>query len=553
MHRQILLSLIVLTILLSSCTFEDDTDKSPRQLLKEQAEQRLSLTTETVVNVLPDKESPGKQKIVVKYPLKEFDVSSGIGQLTVNFASQVRSLMDQHEMLSRVTITLTEKTVAGETIGIYDVKRAEFEEALSAGREYYKEMNKQLELNHKYLLQQNVMKYAKTAQDIKIERVENQSLNVSSVKVSFALADDENEFIEGPLEDIRKLERLVADIVRTVFETDSSIGSVELEAYVAKPDPRLNSTRLLAEFSMEKEDFEVILEKWDDLRYKIYDRIEYTPLFLMDYICEADVTAMNFNETTSLSIYYKEDFKDIDTTVELIEDDAAAIVKALFKDYELVDSIMIDFKAKLPAEEGMVSSDGVHQIVPELFSVTAQRGIYAGLDTEELNSRQLLYNFGPVWKDRASELMIRSNLFGVSDYYREIVIGSGSVTLTLDSCLLKMDELIGNKIKAIQKRLSKGAEVDLEEEIYKILEDYTKDLIFDIHPPYIGEVRFELERVYRDTTGNEIDVKDLGYVVFIKQEEANYWFQTADPDELVWVEEDDESLDIDNDEVLCQS
>ena len=96
-----------------------------------------------------------------------------------------------------------------------------------------------------------------------------------------------------------------------------------------------------------------------------------------------------------------------------------------------------------------------------------------------------------------------------------------------------------------------GASV--EDEVYNQMSIYAKKLIFDIHPPFLQTVEIQIERVFLDTTGNEIDVTPLGTLIFDKEDEANYWFQTEDPAELEWVIEIDEDLDIDDDEVLCQT
>ncbi|MBN2458377.1 hypothetical protein JXB31_04580 [Candidatus Woesearchaeota archaeon] len=549
---------MVLALALAGCSSDSKgKEQSPYDIMKADAERFFRLNSLCKVTVVPSPTMPGQSDIEVLYPIQGIDPSLGTASITNAIASSLENYFKEERQVNNVKIIIRENTEQGRLIGTFEITKPELKKLQQGNPYIFDFMPRYLKLDEKFLVEINLMKYAKSAKDVTIERVFNETANKTTIEISFKLERGitGNTAAQNPLDSISVFENLVANIVRTTFESDSNIDMVKLRADLAEPDSRWSQGTLLAEYGLGREKFSEIVEKWDNLRSMIYSEIEYAPIFLADYISESTVVSMDYNDTTTINLYNEERFESIDKSVARAEEDSAKIIKRMFDSYPELKRIDIVVKAKIPAKEGSPSPDGIHEIVHEFYKVSAGRSTYLGLDTEKLTDRQMLFNFEQTWDDKVSELEIITNLFASSSYYRGIVFGQGQseATVTIDSCLFERDERLKQKISDVYEQISAGNTMFiLEDEIGEILREYSRKLVFDIHPPYLDKVTFGLERVFRDTTGNEADVKDLGSISFDREEDANYWFQTVDPNTLVWVEVDESTLDIANDEVLCQ-
>jgi len=440
------------------------------------------------------------------------------------------------------------------------IETEEFLKIKASGLSIYSYVSRQLTLDQKIQVEMNIKSAAKSAKEIVIEKIENTTTDETTIDIKFKLKSEPNlaywQKADHPLYSIDAFETLVSDLVKLTFEADESIDRVNVRSDADEMDARWNTSSMIGKFSMGRIEFEEIVDKWDDLRYIIYDEIEYSPIFLMDYKSQSTVTSLEFDDHTLIEAYYEDNFKSIDTTINLITKDCDEMISSIFDDYPDVTEVEIKFKAKVPAREGEISSDGIHSIVKDFVIINAQRDIYEQILTIELTPIQTMYNYEMIWQDRASELMIRDNMFTTPAYFREIEFSDGQseVTLTIDSCLFEKDVNMKTYIAGVKKAVAKGnTDLSLEEEVYNQLFTHVRKLIFDFHPPFLDTVNIYIERVYLDTTGHEIDVTELGTLVFEKQEEAHYWFQTEHPDDLEWLIELEDELDIDDDEVLCQT
>ncbi len=551
--------LVVFAILIILGCSKSGTDSSSQQgsTLQEDASRFFKFNQETDVELIPVEGMPGQYDIGVAYPVQNFDPSEGTKQLSNNFAGIIDNFLSTPRDVRNIKIILLDGSNDGKQIGVFEISKDEFMLMKTKSASIYQGIGKYMKLEEQFQVEVNLLKYAQNAKDVKILRTTDNSSNETMISVRFKLEKntDSSGWQKTPMDDQKLFEELIANIVRTTFESDSAIKKVSIEADVTQKDDRWNQSTMIANYQIDRDEFDIILDKWDDLRYRIYDKINYTPIFLMDYVSDSTVLGMEFNKTTVANLYDEDDFESIDKTVAKVEKDAVTIIENLFDKYSLVNNIELHFKAKIPAEEGKVSPDGIHQIVPDFLVVKASRAAYGPLDIEKLTPEQILYNFDTTWSQKAPELKIRSDLFRKDDYFRKIEFNPAmdEADISIDSCLFLKDELIGPQVKAVIKQIKEGYDADLEEEIHDIIAEYSKKLIFNIHPPFLQSVTFNIERVYLDTTGNEIDVKELGSMTLLKQEEANYWFQTESPDELEWIIEDNDDLDIDNDEVLCQT
>lgn len=549
MKKTIMLICIILVLI--GCGESKEKAKTPQQQLEEDAGVFFKFTEDTIIKpiIQPD----GTYNLEILYPVKDFDINVGITPIVNNFASVLENFYSTERNVENITIELRDGTVDGKKIGVFKISKREFIELKKQHPNVYKYIGKFMKLNEKLLVELNMRSFAKTAQDFKIERYYNETTNITTINVSFSIKRQENPLSSTPLTSISSFEDLITNVVKTTFETDSSIGEVIIEVDLANLDPRWNETTRVADFTITRDEFTQILEKWDNLKYKIYDKIHYTPIFFGDFISKSKIINMTYGDKISMNLYYEDDFENIDKTIAIVEEDASNLIVKMFKRYPSVQEIDLNFKVKVPAEEGEVSSDGIHFIENGFLIVHADRNTFESLNTEELNPKQIIYNFNPIYNDKANKLNIESNLFSKTNYFRKIDVSGTDATIEIDSCLFLKDDFFGPRINAVKGIINQGLEANLEEEIRKITFEAAKKLIFELHPPYLETVTFDLKEVYRDTTGNEINVVDLGTISFEKEDKANYWFQTEDPSSLEWVIETDDNLDIDNSQILCQT
>ena len=495
---------------------------------------------------------PGAQDIRVVYPIQDFDPKIGLAPITNNFAAGIDNFLSKGHAVNRITIIMMDGSPEGRHLGDFSITKSEFTALKSRSPDFFREMHSYVELDQGFSVELGLMQLAQSAKDVTIVREDiDQGVAIS---VSFKLErQKQNAWQKTPLDSIDMFEQLMANTVRTAFESDSKITRVLVRADIDEEDSRTDST-MIANYEMERDEFEAIIGRWDDLRYRIYDDINYTPIFLMDYATESTVLSMDFGRKTVVRLSYEPAYQSIGKTIGQLERDASEMIRYLFGKYSNVEEAELRFIAKVPAEKGKPTIDGVHEIVQDFLVVNAHKGVFTAMKTEGLTPQQVLYNFNTVWSAKALELSIRESLFQAKDYFRSIEFSAAhdEAIVVIDSCLLTNDMFYRPRVDAVQKQLAQGYKANLEDEVYRILEESAKKLIFDIHPPFLQSATFSLEAVFRDTTGHETEVRDLGGVTFGKEDIANYWFQTEDPSELEWVEEESDSLDIDNDEVLCQ-
>jgi len=546
-------AVVLLLFLLIACS--NGADKERALSLNEQMSIDLKFNTESSVEAVASSK-PGFYDVTAIYPLRDYDPASGTTTITNGVTSSVDIFLGKGYQVAHVTVKIYNND---KYIGVIEIDPVEFQKIKASGLNVFSYVGGQLKLDQETQVRINIKHKAKSAKDIEINKRINETTNETIIDISFKLqkepilADWQKK--THPLYDIDSFELLVSDIVKLTFESDESIDRVYVKSEINEQDSRWNDSLLIGEFEMDRLNFEEIVDKWDDLRYNIYEDIVYSPVFLLDYKAHSSITGIEFGEETIVDAYYEDRFESIDNSMDIITKDCDEIIESIFEDYEDVDEVTVKFKAKVPAREGEVSSDGVHSIIKDIVVVKAQRDMYLQLLTAELTPIQTLFNFEVTWHDRTSELMILDNMFSTPKYFRSIEFGSGQreVTLTLDSCLFEKDLLMKQYVVGVRRAIALGnTDVSLEEEIYNQASVHIQKLFFDFHPPFLETVNFYIERVYLDTTGHEIDVKELGILVFEKQEEANYWFQTEHPDDLEWIIEIEDDLDIDDDEVLCQ-
>jgi hypothetical protein len=552
MYRSLTIALIVI-LLMVGCAEKQDPKKAVGSTLKTDAEKFFRFNNKTTINIVPSK-TPGLSNIDVVYPYPNFNPQTSVDTMTNPIGNMMDGFFKTDRTVESVTITVRDTTVTGPVIGVFRITQPQFREAKKSNPVVYRALAPFFELDGSYLIQMNLNTVAKSAKDLSISRSVNETNNLTTVTVAFRLERKSDARVKNsPLDSINVFEELVSNIVKTTFETDQTIDDVVVSADVIGADERDNISTHLADFKMSRPEFLVINERWDNLRYKIYDRISYAPLYLADYISLSAVLSIDYNDTTVIYLYDEDQFKNIDTTVAHVSTDIAALVKRFFASYPLIDSLEIHAKAKIPAVEGKVSPDGIHQIVEDFVVVSVDRSTFDTLEIDKLTNEQQLFNFETVWDRSVLDLKVRSDLFGAKTYFRSISFPQDNdAVIDLDSCVLVTDPLIKGKINMVIQQYKDGQMVSLEDEVYEVMGDTAKKLMYNIHPPYLESVTFNLMRVYRDTTGQEIEVKDLGSVTFVRQPDVNYWFQTLDPAEITWIEEGADSLDIADEEVLCQ-
>jgi hypothetical protein len=542
-----LLIVCLCLILIIACS-ENAENKPKAVTLKSEAEKFFRFNNKTVVNVVPSG-TPGQSNLEITYPYISYNPKNPVSTMTNPIANMLDGFFKLPRTVDRVKITVRDGAVNGPVIGTFEITQQDFK-AVRKNPSYFTDIEQRFAMDNKYLIQSNLLSIAKTAKDVEARRNET---NQSMLHVSFKLDDSVKPRPKSsPLEGINVFEELMASIVRTVFESDDSVSHLTVSADLAEPDPRQNSTSW-ADLSISREDFIAIDERWDSLRYKLFERIDYTQLALLDYTCDSAVESLEQGTDPVAYLYDDRAFKTIDMTVSNVEKDAAGAISRVFAKNP-AQSVTIHSKVKLPAKDGKVSSDGIHQIVEDFLVVRADRQTYDSLNVSALSNQQLLYNFEPEWNSLAKDLKIRSDLFTDKDHFRAIRFTSDAdVEIDLDSCVLTKDTFMKGKIATAITQIKAGNSITLEETVYDLMKSSATKLVFEIHPPFVESVTFNLQRVYKDSTGNEIEVKDLGSISFTKQTDANYWFQTLPPDELEWVIESSDSLDISDDEVLCQS
>jgi len=543
----------LLLILLIACSSEDKKDKPLS--LQEQIAQDLKFNAESKVQLFPSS-TPGLNDIVATYPLKDFDVSRGTTSLTNGITGIVDVFLTKGYSVNTVKIDIYNNDVY---MGSILIEPEEFKKIKASGLSIYTYVKSQMKLDQKFQVEVNIKNYAGSAKDILVEKINNATTNETIIDIKFKLKREPNladwQKKNHPLYHIKVFELLLSDLIKLTFESDEGIDRVRVRSDIDELDSRWNNSFLIGKYEMDRIAFEEIVEKWDDLRYNIFEDIEYSPIFLVDYIAVSNITAIEFGKNTVIDAYYIEKFKSIDVTMDLITTDIDNLIETIFNDYKEVEDITINFKAKVPAKEGDITSDGIHYIVKDFIVTKAQRDIYETIIFKELTPVQTMFNYDVTWHDRASELSIMDNMFTTPGYFRKIEFSDNQkdVSITMDSCIYERDALMKGYIQGVKRALVKDDNtVSLEDEIYTQTAEHIRKLIFDFHPPYIETVNFYIEMVYLDTTGHEIRVDELGTLVIEKQEEALYWFQTEHPDELEWIIEIEDNLDIDDDEVLCQ-
>jgi hypothetical protein len=457
--------------------------------------------------------------------------------------------------VDKVTIVVKDGAMDGPTIGTLAITQDQIKEIKKTQPMLYKELHRFFRLDDRYLMEMNLAGITKNLKDLMITRALNETTNLTTLQISFKLDPTKDARVRvTPLDSIALFEELIANVVKTAFESDANVYRVEIESDLLTFDPRWPDSARIASYSINRDEFATINEKWDNLRYKIYDEIDYAPIFLADFIADSTVVSMEYNESSVIYLFDEAAFKTIDTTVGAVEKDATTVISTLLDKYPLIQTVEVHMKAKVPAEEGRVSSDGIHEIIEDFLVVTADRATYGTLDKTKLSNQQFLFNFPVRWDRSAPDLKIRSDLFASKGYFRAIEFpAADEAVVTLDTCLFTVEPTFKGKITSTLIQIKDGRAVMLEDTVYGLLAGSARELIFDIHPPFLETITFNLQRVYRDTTGAETEVKDLGSVTWDKQPEANYWFQTVDPETLEWVQESSDSLDIADDEVLCQS
>jgi len=407
-----------------------------------------------------------------------------------------------------------------------------------------------------YILEQKLKTKNNGLSYVILEESTDEELN--STRFDLNLGIEKSELKQNIMFTKRSFEDFTSRVIQRIFTEYSRVTELNIGLYSSEIDNRTSENiTLIANYSINRDEYNEINKNWDKLVIKIYDDIIYTPIFLMDFVAESEIEALEYGDSTTLYLYYPEAYEDFITTREVLYGDARNIIEYMFSKYDKVNTITVIFKAKIPATGASV--DG-HQIIHDFVTISANSGDFDNLVAENLDNNQYMFNFDAVWHSSGLQLSISENLFESFDEYtfREISFDNNNkdATIIIDSCHLLNSEIRDyNKIIDVYQKLQAEEETktSLEEEVANAFYKVSRNTIYKIHPPFLETVVFGFERVHRDTTGNEIDVLDMGSISFEMQEGAFYWFQTLDSDELVWVEELDDDLDIDDDDDLCQN
>jgi len=374
------------------------------------------------------------------------------------------------------------------------------------------------ELEQKLVTNKNGVTY------LVLDEIRDEQENMTVFNISVGIR--ENSEKQNILFTKRNFENFYSRTIQRVFTDYPRVDQMELALYVTEIDNRSaeNLTKV-STYTIDRVTYGEINKNWDNLVIRIYDEIEYTPLFLLDFVCTSDVLKLVWGKNAEVTLYYDESYEDFDTTQRIIEKDARNAIDYLFEKFKSVDSLRLVFKAKVPAEDKTVRSG--HQILHDYVVFSATRSSFEGIIAENLDSQQYLYNYEQVWNDKAMELNIKENLLeSVNKYtYRsfEFTNDDKDVRILIDGCTLidtNIDEF--REIEDVYSLLHSEGETtsSVEEEVGRAMPKVARKLIFNIHPPYLETVTFAYERVLRDTTGNEIEVIDLGSISYEMQEDA---------------------------------
>jgi hypothetical protein len=345
-----------------------------------------------------------------------------------------------------------------------------------------------------------------------------------------------------------EFEENFANIIRYSFEADETIEEIRLIAQKDYFDNRSGDSKsTIASYQSTRTEFEKIMDNWDNYRYKIYEDMEYTDIFLLDLVSTSKIIDFEFDKISKVNAYYDEEYKLVVRTIDTIEKDAVEIVFNLLNYYEDINQIDINFKTKLPAEENDESADGVHKIIHDAYTVSVSKGLANSINRDNLNNQQILYNFNQKWDNEMIKKNIAESIwverfrgYGVElENIREITINSiDDVTVELDSCEIE---------NAYNQKPIGGGEVCGEDCVYTKLINLGNKTMYQVHPPYVETITFIITKVTIDQTGNE-ETEEFGEIMIEKDPNTNYWFQTEE--DLEWFEVEDD-LDIDGDN-LCQ-
>jgi len=342
-----------------------------------------------------------------------------------------------------------------------------------------------------------------------------------------------------------EFEENFANIIRYSFEAGPTITSIRLIAQTDIIDTRSGENESTIDvYEATREEFEEIMDNWDNYRYKIFEQMDYTPIFLLDLISESRIEKLEFGPTTTIEGFYEKDYAKMTKTVDTLEADAIESLYTIFDYYPDTDEIIIRYKTKLPAEDDSESADGVHQIVHNAMMLTISRGNAFAVNREKLNNKQILYNFNPIWNQKMILKNIEANIGseygskGIEQkYFRSITMPSDSeVIIEVDSCDFSDDYF-----------RKKGDETCGDECVEDRIEKLGNRTMYKIHPPFLEEITFKVTSVFLDQAGQE-ETEDMGEMVFTKDDETNYWLQTSD--DVEWYDLEDD-LDLDPD-TICQ-
>jgi hypothetical protein len=393
---------------------------------------------------------------------------------------------------------------------------------------------------------------------LKTEKVDIKNIIVGEIKdnqTDFILTEiryePKNVKTLGNLEkDKLDFEENFANIIRYSFEADKSINEIRLIAQTDYMDNRSGTPKsTIATYQASREDFEDIMDNWDNYRYKIYEQMKYTDIFLLDLVSNSKIIDLEFNKTTIINAYYDEEYKFITRSIDTIEKDTVEMIFGLFNYYDKINQIDINFKAKLPAEENDESADGVHKIIHDAYTVSVSKNLVDSINRDKLNNKQILYNFNQEWNNEMIKKNIAESIwieryrgYGIElENIRDLTINSvNEVTIEFDSCEIE---------SAYNQKPVGGGEVCGEDCVYTKLENLANQMMYEIHPPYLETITFKITKVTLDQTGNE-ETLDYGEMLIEKDDSTNYWLQTEEDEDLEWFEIDDD-LDIDGDN-LCQ-
>jgi len=328
-----------------------------------------------------------------------------------------------------------------------------------------------------------------------------------------------------------------ANIIRYSFEADPNIDRIRLIAQTDYIDNRSGiPASTIASYESNREDFEAIMENWDNYRYRIYEQMDYTSIFLLDLLSSSTIQTLEFGEASSIEAFYDEEYNRITKTIDTIEEDAVELIYGLFGYFEEVETIKIDFKLKLPADDDSESADGVHQIIHDAMVLEVERIEAERVNTETLENKQILYNFNVQWD--SENKIYEKNL--AESLWEEIYRGTGVDLQNIRSIDIPNEKeaiIEFNSCEFLEDcNKRKGKDTCGEDCVYDRLITMGNKTIFQIHPPYLNTLTFKLSRVTLDLSGNE-EIEDFGEIVFEKDDNTNYWLQTEE--DIEWFEDDD--------------